>query len=98
MATRIPALIQLSDPRVAAQLVTTRESNRLYLTLPRTTFSSKLPNHNFAKIWNEFDITYQQYKRKDKAKTRIPKQFIYSYLSIVCCHNPMCNECNTNHI
>ena len=78
--------------------ITTRQSNRLYLTRPRTTFSSKLPNHNFAKIWNEFDITYQQYKPKDKAKKRIRKQFIHSYLSIVCCHNPMCNECNTNHI
>ena len=78
--------------------ITTRQSNRLYLTRPRTTFSSKLPNHNFAKIWNEFDITYQQYKPKDKAKKRIRKQFIHSYLSSVCCHNPMCNECNTNHI
>ena len=59
--------------------ITTRQSNRLYLTRPRTAFSSKLPNHNFAKIWNEFDITYQQCKPKDKAKKRIRKQFIYSY-------------------
>ena len=53
--------------------ITTRLSNRLYITRPRTTFSSNLPNHNFAKIWNKFDITYQQYKRKDKAKQLIRK-------------------------
>ena len=50
---------------------TTRQSNRLGpigITRPRTTFSSNLPNHNFAaKIWNEFDIAYQQHKPKDKA-------------------------------
>ena len=45
--------------------ITTRQSNILYITRPRTTFSSNLPNHNFAKMWNEFDITYQQYKPKD---------------------------------
>ena len=48
--------------------ITTRQCNRLYMTRPRTTFSSNLPNHNFANIWNEFDQIYQKCKPKNKAK------------------------------
>ena len=48
--------------------ITTRQRNRLYITRPRTTVSSNLPNHNFANIWNEFDQIYQKCKPKNKAK------------------------------
>ena len=30
--------------------IATRQSNRLYIARPRTTFSSNLPSHNFANI------------------------------------------------
>ena len=60
--------------------------------MPRTMFSSKLPIHNFANIWNELDQTI------DKAKRFICKQFIDPYLNIFRCYNPMCNECNNNQI
>ena len=78
--------------------ITTRQRNRLYITRPRTTVSSNLPNHNFANIWNEFDQIYQKCKPKNKAKKLLRKQFIDSYLNTVRCHNPMCNGCNNNNI
>ena len=78
--------------------ISTRQCNRLYMTRPRTTFSSNLPNHNFANIWNEFDQIYQKCKPKNKAKKRLRKQCIDSYLNTVRCHNHMCNECNNNII
>ena len=58
--------------------ITTRQRNRLYITRPRTTFSSNLPNHNFANIWNEFDQIYQKCKPKNKPKKLVRKQFIDS--------------------
>ena len=42
MATRIPALIQLSDPRVAAQLVTTK------IQTPCTVYNTQ--SHRFQKL------------------------------------------------
>ena len=48
--------------------ITTRQCNRLYITWPRTTFSSNLPNHNFANIWNEFDQIYQKCKQKTRLR------------------------------
>ena len=77
----------------------TRQYNRLYMTRPWTTFSSNLPNHNFANIWNEFDQIYQKCEPKNKAKKLLRKQFINSYLNTVeiRCHNPMCDECNNNN-
>ena len=35
--------------------ITTRHHHHIFKTRPRTTFSSKLPNHNFVNIWNEID-------------------------------------------
>ena len=35
--------------------ITTRHHHDIFKTRPRTTFSSKLPNHNFVNIWNEID-------------------------------------------
>ena len=77
--------------------ITTRQCNRLYMTRPRTTFSSNLPNHNFVNIWNKFDQIYQKCKSKHKAKKRLRNQFIDSYLNTVRCDNRMCNECNNDN-
>ena len=33
--------------------ITTRHHHHIFKTRPRTTFSSKLPNHNFVNIWKE---------------------------------------------
>ena len=35
--------------------ITTRHHHHIFKPRPRTTFSSKLPNHNFVNIWNEID-------------------------------------------
>ena len=75
--------------------IATRQGNRLYMTRPRTTFSSNLPNHNFANIWNEIDQIYKKCEPKNKAKKLLGKQFTYSYT--VRCHNPRCDECNNNN-
>ena len=50
-------------------------------------FSSNLPNHNFANIWNEFDQIYQKWEPKNKVKKRLRKKFLDSYLITVRCHN-----------
>ena len=67
--------------------ITTRQCNRLYMTRPRTTFSSNLPNHNFVNIWNKFDQIYQKCKPKHKAKKLLRNQFIDSFLNTVRCDN-----------
>ena len=85
-------------PLKTGTTVTTRQCNRLYMTRPRTTFSSNLPNHNFVNIWNKFDQIYQKCKPKHKAKKLLRNQFIDSYLNTVRCDNHMCNECNNNNI
>ena len=54
-------------------VITTRQCNRLYMTRPRTTFSSNLPNHNFTNIWNEFD---QIYKKNVNQKTRLRNFYV----------------------
>ena len=48
--------------------ITTRQCNRLYMTRPRTTFSSNLPNNNFANIWNEFDQIYKNTNQKTRLR------------------------------
>ena len=78
--------------------IITRQQNRLYITRLRTTFSSKLPNHNFVKIWNDFNENLQHCISKPKVKLLIQKGYVDAYLSIVRCRNPRCNECIKNNI
>ena len=77
--------------------IITRLQTRLYITRPRTTFSSKLPNHNFDKIWNDFNENLQHCISKPKVKLLIQKGYVDAYLSIVCCRNPRCDECIENN-
>ena len=73
--------------------ITTRQQNRIYKTRPRTTFSSKLPNHKFIDIWNTIDSHLQQCNPKAKFKLLLRKLFIQSYASHVRCQNTRCTEC-----
>ena len=75
--------------------IITRQQNRLYITRPRTTISSKLPNHNFVKIWNDFNENLQHCISKPKVKQLIQKGYVDACLSIVRC---ICNECIENNI
>ena len=81
--------------------IITRQQNRLYITRPRTRFSFKLPNHNFVKtnfVKTFFNENLQHCISKPKVKLLIQKGYVDTYLSIVRCRNPRCNECIENNI
>ena len=46
----------------------TRQHNLLAKEIPRTYFSSKLPKHNFTKMWNSISYEKQNIKHRSKFK------------------------------
>ena len=73
--------------------ITTRHHHHIFKTRPRTTFSSKLPNHNFVNIWNEIDENLKLCSSKVMFKQLIRKRYTALYLSHVNCLNRSCLEC-----
>ena len=85
--------LQLNETIIARR---TRQSELFYHGRARTSFSSKLPIHNFPKIWNDFISTnrellhvenHKQFKKNSKAI------FINAYAELIQCHNQNCVEC-----
>ena len=56
--------------------ITTRHHHHIFKTRPRTTFSSKLPNHNFVNIWNEIDENLKSCSSKVIFKLLLRKRYI----------------------
>ena len=73
--------------------ITTRHHHHIFKTRPRTTFSSKLPNHNFVNIWNELDENLKSCSSKVIFKLLLRKRYTALYLSHVHCLNTSCLEC-----
>ena len=73
--------------------ITTRHRHHIFKTRPRTTFSSKLPNHNFVNIWNEIDENLKLCSSKVVFKQLLRKRYTALYLSHVHCLNTRCLEC-----
>ena len=73
--------------------ITTRHHHHIFKTRPRTTFSSKLPNHNFVNIWNEIDENLKLCSSKVMFKQLLCKRYTALYLSHVNCLNRSCLEC-----
>ena len=46
-----------------------RQHNQIRTGKPRTHFSSKLPLHNFTKLWNNLDYKIQNFKSRHKFKS-----------------------------
>ena len=72
----------------------TRHYNLLVKERPTTHFSSKLPRHNFTRIWNNIDDKIRNVKRRSKLKHILRDQYLHTYLCRVECLNPRCSECN----
>ena len=73
--------------------IITRHHHHIFKTRPRTTFSSKLPNHNFVNIWNEIDENIKSCSSKVIFKLLLRKRYAALYLSHVHCLNTSCLEC-----
>ena len=73
--------------------ITTRHRHHIFKIRPRTTFSSKLPNHNFVNIWNEIDENLKLCSSKVMFKQLLRNRYTALYLSHVHCLNRNCLEC-----
>ena len=67
----------------------TRQYNLLVKEIPRTLFSSKLPKHNFTRIWNNIDDKIRNVKHISKLKHILRDQYLDTYLRRVECLNPL---------
>ena len=65
----------LSQNCLARHGIITRQNNLIPQSRPRTTFSSKLPKHNFTRIWNKTGskkiAILDNYKKSQKPKSCI---------------------------
>ena len=59
--------------------IITRQHDNIHRQRPRKTFSSKLPKHNFIKIWNSIDESTRNRKSRHIFKCILTKQFIAQY-------------------
>ena len=73
--------------------ITTRHHHHIFKTRPQTSFSSKLPNHNFVNIWNEIDENLKLCSSKVLFKQLLRERYTALYLSHVHCLNKSCLEC-----
>ena len=78
--------------------IITRQHDNIQRQRPRTTFSSKLPKHNFIKIWNRIDESTRNKKSRHIFKCILTKQCIAQYKTNVKCTNKRCRDCYNNNI
>ena len=76
--------------------IITRQHDNIQGKRPRTTFSSKLPKHNFIKIWNSIDESTRNRKSRHIFKCILTKQLIAQYKTNVTCTNRRCRDCYNN--
>jgi len=79
--------------RKEIKAMTTRQKNNVCTDRARTNFSSKLPKHNYPKIWNKCDINIRMAKSKTTLKKQIANIFINKYDDQTNCTNPNCRYC-----
>ena len=78
LPTSFKLFIPRSDNNVTCT-ITTRQHDNIQRLSPRTTFSSKLPKHNFIKIWNNIDELIRNQKSRNLFKRTLTKQFTAQY-------------------
>ncbi len=61
---------------------------------PRTTFSEKLPFHNFPVIWNGMNNNIISITNRTQFKRTVKSSLISMYEDNVTCTNPVCPDCN----
>ena len=69
----------LSQNCLARHGIITRQNNLIPQSRPRTTFSSKLPKHNFTCIWNKTGSTLAHGKNKLTFKRLLKNRYLEAY-------------------
>ena len=83
----------LSQNCLARHGIITRQNNLIPQSRPRTTFSSKLPKHNFTRIWNKTGSTLAHGKNILTFKRLLKNSYLEAYKSHIKCINPGCTDC-----
>ena len=83
----------LSQNCLARHGIITRQNNLIPQSRPRTTFSSKLPKHNFTRIWNKTGSTLAHGKNKLTFKRLLKNRYLEAYETHIKCTNPRCTDC-----
>ena len=86
----------LSQNCLARPGIITRQNNLIPQSRPRTTFSSKLPKHNFTRIWNKTGSTLAHGKKRLTFKRLLKNSYLEAYRSQIKCFNPRCTDCCDN--
>ena len=86
----------LSQNCLARHGIITRQNNLIPQSRPRTTFSSKLPKHNFTRIWNKTGSTLAHGKNRLTFKRLLKNSYLEAYRSQIKCFNPRCTDCCDN--
>ena len=86
----------LSQYCLARHGIITRQNNLIPQSRPRTTFSSKLPKHNFTRIWNKTGSTLAHGKNRLTFKRLLKNSYLEAYRSQIKCFNPRCTDCCDN--
>ena len=73
--------------------IITRQNNLIPQSRPRTTFSSKLPKHNFTRIWTKTGSTLAHGKNKLTFKRLLKNSYLEAYETHIKCTNPRCTDC-----
>ena len=83
----------LSKNCLARHGIITRQNNLIPQPRPRTTFSSKLPNHNFTRIWNKTGSTLAHGNNRLTFKRLLKNSYLEAYELQIQCINPRCTDC-----
>ena len=73
----------------------TRQHGLLKKERPRTTFSSKLPKHNFTNIWNNISENIRNAVNRRLFKFMLHNYYTDKYESLVICTNLTCPDCRS---
>ena len=73
----------------------TRQYGLLKKERARTTFSSKLPKHNFTNIWNNISENIRNAVNRRLFKFMLHNYYTDKYESLVICTNPTCPDCRS---
>ena len=83
----------LSQNCLARHGIINRQNNLISQSRPRTTFSSKLPKHNFTRIWNKTGSTLAHGTNRLTFKRVLKNSYLEAYTSHIKCINPGCTDC-----
>ena len=61
--------------------------------ISRTTFSSRLPPHNYVSLWNSLSDILKSTPKRNQFKNILKRDLIDGYHSVVLCNNPRCSAC-----